>query len=284
MEKFIRMFINFKGVIRLISFIAVIMYFVPSYAVSCSGRYESISQLELTIGKSLYGGSTPPCIPFILALFIPIAIIALSFLWKKENEKLMSLLSLIGGGAGFLMLFIMRITIQIYIIAHKSDYGYYTVRAHTRFGAYFIGLLYIGIIVITLLSMLKVIDADKCFLSEETIKSVLGSMTMKPNPQATPVQSVPQPVQQAAPVQPVPQPVQQAAPVQSVPQPVQQAAPVQSVPQPVQQAAPVQPVPQPVQEAAPTATVDPGVKYCSKCGNKLTAEMQFCGKCGTKCE
>ena len=250
MEKFIRMFINFKGVIRLLAFIAIIMFFVPSYAVSCSGYDINLSQANLAIGKSItfYGETerTSFFFPFMLALLIPIAIIVISFLWKKENEKMMSLFSTIGGAVGFLMVFIMRIALSIYIAVHSDDY--YGMEAHFKFGAFVIALLYIGMAVVSLLSMLKVIDADKCFIKEEAIKKAAGSMSMQPNPQA--------------PIQPQP----------GVP-------PVQPQPQ-----APVQPIPQPVQEAAPTAAEAPGVKYCSKCGNQLTAEMQFCGKCGTKCE
>ena len=257
MEKFIRMFINFKGVIRLLAFIAIIMFFVPSYAVSCSGYDINLSQANLAIGKSVtfYGETerTSFFVPFLLALLIPIAIIVISFLWKKENEKLMSLISTIGGAVGFVMVFVMRIALSIYIAAHKNEY--FGMEAHFKIGAFFIALLYIGIAVISLLSMLNIIDADKCFIKEEAIKKTAGSMSMQPNPQA------PVPPQQGT---------GQQTPVQPQPQVTPQA--------------PVQPIPQPVQEAAPTADVTPGVKYCSKCGNQLTAEMQFCGKCGTKCE
>ena len=107
MEKFIRMFINFKGVIRLLSFIAVIMFFVPSYAISCSGYNINLSQANLSLGGTRYGERLDYFVPFLLALLIPIAIIVVSFLWTKENEKLMSLLSVIGGGAVFLMIIIM---------------------------------------------------------------------------------------------------------------------------------------------------------------------------------
>ena len=256
MEKIIRMFINFKGVIRLLAFIAIIMFFVPSYAISCSGYDINLSQANLAIGKSVtfYGETerTSFFLPFLLALLIPIAIIVISFLWKKENEKLMSLVSTIGGAAGFAMVFIMRIALAIYVVIHKDDY--FDLSVHFKFGAFFILLLYIGIAGISLLSMLKKIDADKCFLKEETIKKMTGGATG----------------QSQAPVQPQ---------VSITPQPsVQPQSPVTPQPEMTNQ-------PQSVQEAAPTAgTVVPGVKYCSKCGNQLTAEMLFCGKCGTKCE
>lgn len=235
MEKIIRMFINFKGVIRLLAFIAIIMFFVPSYAISCSGYDINLSQANLAIGKSVtfYGETerTSFFLPFLLALLIPIAIIVISFLWKKENEKLMSLVSTVGGAAGFAMVFIMRIALVIYVAAHKDDY--FDMSSHFKFGAFIIVLLYLGIVAISLLSMLKKIDPDKCFLKEDVIKKMAGGAAVQPNPQ-TPIQ----------------------------PQPGAMGQP----------------------QAAPTATVTPGVKYCSKCGNQLTAEMLFCGKCGTKCE
>lgn len=262
MEKFIRMFINFKGVIRLIAFVAVIMFFVPSYAISCSGYDFNLSQANLAFGKTItVMGETDRTsffIPFALALLIPIAIIVLSFLWKKENEKMMSLLSTIGGAVGFVMVIIMRIALSIYIAANSDEF--YSMEAHFKFGAFFIALLYIGITAVSLLSMLKIIDADKCFFKEETIKKLAGSMSMQPNPQA--------PAQPQASVQPQ-APAQPQAPVQPVDS--QPAAP-----QPVQEA--------PAAEAQTAATVTPGVKYCSKCGNQLAADMMFCGKCGTKCE
>lgn len=252
MEKIIRMFINFKGVIRLLAFIAVIMFFVPSYAISCSGYDINLSQANLAIGKSVtFYGETERSnffLPFLLAFLIPIAIIVISFLWKKENEKLMSLISTIGGAAGFVMVFIMRIALAIYVVIHKDDY--FDLSAHFKFGAFFIALLYIGIAAISLLAMLKKIDADKCFLKEEVIKKMAGGMAVQPQT------SVP------------PQPGMMGQP----------QAPVTPQPEMTDQ-------PQPAQEAAPTVgTAAPGVKYCSKCGNQLTAEMLFCGKCGTKCE
>ncbi len=244
MEKFIRMFINFKGVIRLVAFIAIIMFFVPSYAISCSGYDFNLSQANLAFGKKIAvmdeASRTSFFVPFVLALLIPIAIIAVSFLWKKENEKLMSMLSAIGGAAGFLMVIIMRIALSVYIAVNSDEY--YGMEAHFRFGALFIALLYIGITAVSLLSMLKIIDADKCFLNENMIKKLAGSMSMQSNTQAT--------GQPGQPIQP------------------------QAVVQPGQ----------PVGEAQTAATTAPGVKYCSKCGNQLTAEMLFCGKCGTKCE
>ena len=247
MEKIIKMFINFKGVIRLIAFIAVIMFFVPSYAISCSGYEFNLSQANLAFGKTIdVMGETQRTsffVPFALALLIPIAIIVISFLWKKENEKIMSLISTIGGGVGFLMVIVMRIALAIYIAANADEY--YSMEAHFKFGAFFIALLYVGIAVISVLSMLHVIDPDKCFLKDEIIKKLVNSV---------------------APAQP------QAAP----------QAPFQ--PTPVQQVAP-QPTPEaPVAEAQTAATVTPGVKYCSNCGNQLPAEAAFCGKCGTKCE
>ena len=265
MEKFIRMFVNFKGVIRLIAFIAVIMFFVPSYAVSCGGYGSfNFSQANLALGRTIEGSRTDFFIPFLLALVIPVAIIVLSFLWKKENEKMISLFSAIGGAAGFLMVFVMKIALFLYFKVHADEFYGMEIKTHFKFGAFFIVLLYIGIAVISFLSMQKVIDADKCFLKEETIKKLAGSMALQPNSQS-PGQPVPQ------------QPVQSQAPVTPVQQP---QAPVSQ--QPVQP----QPAVQPVQEAAAqtAATVNPGVKFCSQCGNQLTAEMKFCGKCGNKCE
>lgn len=88
MEKIIRMFVNFKGVIRLIAFIAVIMFFVPSFAVSCGGYGSvSLSQANLAVGKLVEGDRTSFFIPFLLALLIPIAIIIISFLWKRKMRK-----------------------------------------------------------------------------------------------------------------------------------------------------------------------------------------------------
>lgn len=181
---------------------------------------------------------------------------------EKENEKMMSMISTIGGAAGFVMVLVMRIALFIYIKVNADEFYGLDVRTHFKFGAFFIMLLYIGIAVISLLSMLQVIDADKCFLKEEMIKKLAGSMAIQPNPQTA-----------APPQQPVP-PQAMAAPQQ----PVQPQAPVNTAPQPQVQ-------PQEQQAAAQTAaTVNPGVKFCSRCGNQLTAEMKFCGKCGNKCE
>lgn len=278
MEKFIRMFINFKGVIRLLAFIAVIMFFVPSFAVSCGGYGSiSLSQANLAIGKTVQGDRTSFFVPFLLALLIPIAIIVISFLWKKENEKMMSMFSAIGGAAGFLMVFIMRVALFLYFKVNADEFYGLEIKTHFKFGAFFIILLYMGIAAISLLAMLKVIDADKCFLKEEVIQKLANSMAMQPNPQPG------QPGQPQAPVPPAaPQPqVQPQAPATPQPQ-VQPQAPVtpQQAPAP-----PVTPQP-PVQDAAAqtAAPVTPGVKFCSKCGNQLTAEMKFCGKCGNKCE
>lgn len=271
MEKFIRMFINFKGVIRLLSFIAVIMFFVPSFAVSCGGYGSySLSQANLAVGRTIEGSRTSFFVPFLLALLIPIAIIVISFLWKKENEKMMSMFSAIGGAAGFLMVLIMRVALFLYFKVNADEFYGLEIKTHFKFGAFFIILLYIGIVAISLLAMMKVIDADKCFLKDEMIQKIAGSMAMQPNPQA---QGQPQPGQPQAPVPPQPQ-VQPQAPVPPV------------TPQPqVQPQAPVTPQ-TPVQDAAAQTetTVTPGVKFCSKCGNQLTAEMKFCGKCGNKCE
>lgn len=258
MEKVIRIFINFKGIIRLIAFIAVVMFFVPSFAVSCGGYGSvSFSQANLAIGKTIEGNRTGFFPPFLLALLIPVAIIVISFLWKKENEKMMSLFSAIGGAAGFVMVLVMRIALFIYIKANADEFYGLDIKTHFKFGAFFIMLLYIGIVAVSLLSMLQVIDADQCFLKEETIKKLAGSMALQPNPQ---------------PGVPPQQPIQPQAPVTGAPQ------------QPVQPQVTAEPQ-QPQEAVAQTAaTVNPGVKFCSRCGNHLTAEMKFCGKCGNKCE
>lgn len=256
MEKFIRMFINFKGVIRLIAFVAVIMFFVPSYVVSCEGYGSfNFSQANLALGKTIQADRTSFFIPFLLALLIPIAIIVISFLWKKENEKMMSMLSSIGGAAGFLMVIIMRIALSVYLAVNADDFYGMEVKAHFKFGAFFILLLYIGIAVISLLSMQKIIDPDKCFLKEETIKKFAGGMAVQPQGQA----AQPQPF-----VQPQGQPAEQPQAVQSQPQ---------GQVQPVQEA-----------EAQTAAAADSDARFCMQCGSRLSAGAKFCGKCGSKCE
>ncbi|NLY49181.1 MAG: zinc-ribbon domain-containing protein [Clostridiales bacterium] len=135
--------INIGILIKIVTLLLVIMFFVPLFAVSCSGQIFEFSAARLTTGYSYQGDKLvephPVCI---LLIILPVAVFAASFLIK--NSKLLSLLS---GASG-----IINIIMLASIISNaKNEAARNYMEFETRVGFYLsllLNLVLIGLAVI----------------------------------------------------------------------------------------------------------------------------------------
>lgn len=78
-----------KNLLRIISFLSLIFFFFPFYAISWDYKKTSYSALDLAIGHDMSPYSTG--YPFVfLLLFIPLAFLAISF-YSKKRERIAAL-------------------------------------------------------------------------------------------------------------------------------------------------------------------------------------------------
>lgn len=119
MEKYV----NLRNVIRVLSVLLIIFYFIPSFMVSCGGVNVHISAASSTFGIRAQGEQVAdPSPAMILVLLIPIVILLFYTIQKKLpasfTDKLLAIIGLSGTGIDLLM--------QIIFVAgvHKQVGGY----------------------------------------------------------------------------------------------------------------------------------------------------------------
>ena len=82
-----------KNVLRILSFLAIIFVFCPSFLVSCSGQQREVGVMNLVKGISTPGGQQleSPHPTMLICLFIPATIFVL-LLANKLKEKILSMI------------------------------------------------------------------------------------------------------------------------------------------------------------------------------------------------
>ena len=244
--------IHVKNIIRLLSILLMVFFFVPSFMVSCAGYGNiKISAFKAMTGIKIEGESvTDPKIICIIMLLLPIAMLALWCLKSVLKDKIAAIAS----GSCAVVDFIFWIALCVGVNKEATD-NYCT--AKVTAGFIFNILFILAIVVLDLLIIINVLQAEKPLIRQKMMNGYQGM------PQQNMYGNVP-PQQGQFQGQPVPP--QQQGQFQGQPMPPQQG---QFQSQPVQPQQPVQPV-------------------CSKCGAPLVAGNKFCTKCGnpsyrTKC-
>jgi len=94
--------VNLKHIVQIITTISIIIFFVPTFLVSCQGKNISISTSNMTFGKSaaIYGTKQQivTAHPVLLIFFLlPLVVLAIWTMDKIKKEKLKYIIS---GGVG----------------------------------------------------------------------------------------------------------------------------------------------------------------------------------------
>ena len=121
-----------KGsVLKIISFISLVVFFFPFFTVSCSSEKVSVSGMNLTFGKNIMGNYVGGNILMILLFILPLAVLIIVLEKLVEYE---SITALISGGLGFMLLIYAKISIH-----NQAEKNYAEV--NTEMGYYLMILL-----------------------------------------------------------------------------------------------------------------------------------------------
>lgn len=225
-----------KNLIRALSVLLIIFFFVPSFMVSCAGENIKFSAAKAMVGIRYKGDRvSDPSIICVLLLLLPIAMLVIWCLKNAVKDKIAAIVCMACAAADLIMWIVVRIG-----VAANADevYGTSKILAGFVFNIIFILI----VIAANILIMLNIVPADK-----PLIGTADGMQPMQqPNIQQNLYQSAPW------------QNTYQSSPVSEAP--VQSAAETE---EPVQE------------EAAPAVCANCGAalsadtKFCTKCGTKI---------------
>lgn len=169
-------FLTMKNIGRILGVILVVCFFVPSFAVSCSGYEVNMSTSDLTFGKSYQGQTVTEARPIcILFLLLPVAIIVISFLKKQLDEHKTALIGMICAAVD-LVLWIVAI-IRVKNVAKEN-----MCEASAKAGFVFSIIFLILLLAINIAIYLKKISED----TEITdLVNIIKRMAQPSNPQQT---------------------------------------------------------------------------------------------------
>lgn len=87
--------VNIKNIIRVLSCILIVFFFVPTFLVSCSGEEVKISAKTIMTGvkSDSYGQIIAPHFGVIVLLLLPIALLAIWFIKEKMTNKLLAIVT-----------------------------------------------------------------------------------------------------------------------------------------------------------------------------------------------
>lgn len=111
-----------RQIMRVLSFICIIVVFCPSFLVSCSGQSKGISVMTAVGGLSVYGESIAKPQPLMLiCLLLPAVILALLFM-KKLPEKQNALIIAICGISDFVIWMIFKAVVKKIAEDHYCEF------------------------------------------------------------------------------------------------------------------------------------------------------------------
>ena len=147
-----------RQIMRVLSFICIVVVFCPSFLVSCSGQSKGISVLTAAGGLSVYGETIAKPQPLILVcLLLPAAILALLFM-KKLSEKQNALIIAICGISDFVIWMIFKAVVKKIAEDHYCEFkstGWYLLN----------NLALFFLILFALLILLQKLEMDTDILS-----------------------------------------------------------------------------------------------------------------------
>ena len=125
-----------RQIMRVLSFICIIVVFCPSFLVSCSGQSKGISVMTAVGGLSVYGESIAKPQPLMLVcLLLPAVILALLFM-KKLSEKQNALIIAICGISDFVIWMIFKAVVKKIAEDHYCEFkttGWYLLNSLALF-------------------------------------------------------------------------------------------------------------------------------------------------------
>ena len=125
-----------RQIMRVLSFICIVVVFCPSFLVSCSGQSKGISVLTAAGGLSVYGESIAKPQPLMLVcLLLPAVILALLFM-KKLSEKQNALIIAICGISDFVIWMIFKAVVKKIAEDHYCEFkttGWYLLNSLALF-------------------------------------------------------------------------------------------------------------------------------------------------------
>ena len=147
-----------RQIMRVLSFICIVVVFCPSFLVSCSGQSKGISVMTAVGGLSVYGESiAKPQHLMLICLLLPAVILALLFM-KKLPEKQNALIIAICGISDFVIWMIFKSVVKKIAEDHYCEFkstGWYLLN----------NLALFFLILFALLILLQKLEMDTDILS-----------------------------------------------------------------------------------------------------------------------
>ena len=147
-----------RQIMRVLTFICIVVVFCPSFLVSCSGQSKGISVMTAVGGLSVYGESIAKPQPLMLiCLLLPAVILALLFM-KKLPEKQNALIIAICGISDFVIWMIFKSVVKKIAEDHYCEFkttGWYLLN----------NLALFFLILFALLILLQKLEMDTDILS-----------------------------------------------------------------------------------------------------------------------
>ena len=147
-----------RQIMRVLSFICIVVVFCPSFLVSCSGQSKGISVMTAVGGLSVYGESIAKPQPLMhICLLLPAVILALLFM-KKLPEKQNALIIAICGISDFVIWMIFKSVVKKIAEDHYCEFkstGWYLLN----------NLALFFLILFALLILLQKLEMDTDILS-----------------------------------------------------------------------------------------------------------------------
>ena len=270
-----------RQIMRVLSFICIVVVFCPSFLVSCSGQSKGISVMTAVGGLSVYGESIAKPQPLMLiCLLLPAVILALLFM-KKLPEKQNALIIAICGISDFVIWMIFKAVVKKIAEDHYCEFkstGWYLLNNLALFF-----LILFGILI-----LLQKLEMDTDILSllsgggtqgamnkmSESLAKISDSLT-KSSDSATKASDSPMKVSDS--------PTKSSDSVsKSSDSPMKSPDSVANVPDSVAKSSEGA-NDLDSKEVSKVEEKEEKPKFCQECGKPLDPDAAFCKYCGTKC-
>ena len=111
-----------RQIMRVLSFICIVVVFCPSFLVSCSGQSKGISVMTAVGGLSVYGESIAKPQPLMLICLLLLAVILALLFMKKLPEKQNALIIAICGISDFVIWMIFKSVVKKIAEDHYCEF------------------------------------------------------------------------------------------------------------------------------------------------------------------
>lgn len=176
-------FLTLRNVIRALSVLLIIFFFVPSFMVSCSGESVKFSAASAMVGVKYEGEKMSEASPMVaLLIILPIAILVIWCLKNVLKDKIASIIGVACAGLDLIMWFVVRMGVA----ANAEEiYGTSKVLAGFVFNIIFVLL----VIAANVLILINLIQADKPLIGGS---DVMPQQNMQQNTyQSAPTEAAP---------------------------------------------------------------------------------------------